>query len=767
MQKTLFNLPQIKTVTKQQNKELVSKSKPRQSKTVTTGTTITASRTTSKNKYAKKVEMIIATLRGKMGDLSRWQMIRTEEELKKYIDTAYLNGKIAIDTETAGLDPIEDFLVGVCIKTPGLKGAYIPIWHTDLNDNRLPDQLDYEVVAEQMKRVAEIKTGFHNAKFDIRVIKNWLGFWIDPYWCTLIGGNLLNENEPHGLKPMWSKYVAKDEPEALKFGELFGDTPFNYIPLDIALPYAAHDPEMTEDMVNFQEQFLTPETPFVIEKGLNDVAHVFRDLEMPLIKVVAEMEEEGIGIDKEKADALSHEYTEKLQSTMLRVQNEIAKLDMTKLSPEKRSKLNNPVNIGSPTQMSIVFYDLLGMKGKGTGADVVDELLEKYPENSSILKGLIEYRTYDKLLGTYINKMPAIVKEKTGRLHGQFNQYGAKTGRFSSSDPNLQNIPSRNKEIRKMIIPRKGHVFLGGDYSQQEPRVLAHLSFVLFGDNRMRQAYIDGLDMYSWIASEVYKVPYEECKEFRPDGTVNSEGKKRRNSCKSIVLGLMYGRSTGSIAEQLGISTKEAQEIVDMLFKTFPAIKQVVDYFQNMAIQQGFVHTVWGRKRRLPDIALPEFEFEIKDKTQPPLDEPTRRMFYNQMKNCWGNAEKRKVRSQLEAQGIKVVDNGGKIADAERQCLNSVIQGSGADITKEAMKRIGRDPELKRLDYKLVLSVHDEVIGQVPRENALRAKKRMLELMLGAAEEKVQVPMSVDVEITERWYGNDITHELEKEAVAF
>lgn len=189
----------------------------------------------------------------------------------------------------------------------------------------------------------------------------------------------------------------------------------------------------------------------------------------------------------------------------------------------------------------------------------------------------------------------------------------------------------------------------------------------------MKDAYNDGLDLYTWIASKVYNVPYDDCKENHPDGTPNPEGKERRSSVKSIILGLMYGRGTAAVAEQLRWTKERAQEVIDMFFDRFPAIKQVVDYYQNMARQLGYVQTVYGRKRRLPEINLPEFSLTYEE-TGEPVEPEVASYYIQKLSKAWGS-KKNGIKKDLKDKGIKVVDNGGKIADAERQCLNSVIQG--------------------------------------------------------------------------------------------
>jgi intein/homing endonuclease len=324
------------------------------------------------------------------------------------------------------------------------------------------------------------------------------------------------------------------------------------------------------------------------------------------------------------------------------------------------------------------------------------------------------------------------------------------TGRFSSSDPNLQNIPSHNKEIRKMFVADPGNVLVGGDFSQQEPRLLAHMS----GDEHMIEAYLDGKDIYATIAAKVYHLPYEQCLEFNPDGSKNPEGKKRRQNTKSIVLGIMYGRGANSIAEQTGMSKEEAQAVIDGFFSAFPKIKNFVEGSVNHAKQYGYVDTVYGRKRRLPDIQLPEVELSTFDGS--PVNQSQVNGILFMYKNANSKKKRDEVKNKLFSQGIRIKDNGGFIAQAERQCVNSRIQGGGADISKKAMVLLGTNEELKNLGYKILLTVHDEVIGMCPKENAKKCAELMKSIMIASCKDKVSVPMKVDTEITYCWYGEEI-----------
>lgn len=769
-QGSLFNnLPQINDKMKKINKDLIERANnPQRRRAVT----VRGGGGPSKQTIQARLQVIKETASQSLEDDGSYEQITDPHRLRQYMETVRRNGVASLDTETTGLDPIEDRLVGISLYTEEEKPAYIPIYHTDISDNEVDVNLSLDFVKEQLEQTVEEDVGyiFHNAKFDMRVLKNQLGMdsYVRPLWDTHIAANLLNENERHGLKALWNKYVrsGREGQEAEAFDKLFDKLPFNYVPVDIAYIYAAKDAEMTWELYQFQKQFLDKDSPVCKEKGLQGASDILHEVEVPIIQILCEMEDTGVGIDSTVAESLEKKYREILDRAMATVQDEINKIDLSRLNLEQRSKLGNPVNPGSSQQLAIIFYDAIGLKSpdrrkpRGTGEDILEKLMEQNPEHKKLMESILQYRGVSKLLSTYIEGIPKLIKEKTGKVHTEFKQYGAKTGRFSSAGPNLQNIPSRNREIRKMFIPSDGYVLVSADYSQQEPRVLAHLCYVLFDDRKMMDAYLEGRDLYAWMASQVYNKPYEECKEYYPDGTENPEGDQRRESVKSIILGLMYGRQTASIAEQIGMSVQETERITNTFFREFPAIRQVIDYYREMVRRTGYIETVYGRKRRLPEYNLPPFEYvDVNDRRKPIEDEMIKQYYNNQLSNAWG-PQKQSIKQDANARGIWVIENGMKISEAERQILNSVVQGSSADITKMAMRKISENDELKEIGFRLLIQVHDELIGEAPKESALRAGEIMSELMLEVTKEKIVVPMSVDAEYTDRWFGEDVSKQL-------
>lgn len=728
--------------------------------------------------------------------LDRLALLDNENKIREYVDCAITNGIVAVDTETNGLDRIDGKIAGVCLYTPGQKGVYIPVRHESfMTGIELKTNVSPEFMNEQFERMnkSNIKYVLHNAKFDMHILWWMLGIKIIPYWDTQIGSQLLNENEPHKLKVLYKKYVdnADENSKVASFNSLFKGIEFNKVPPDVAYMYASFDPIMTYELYQFQYDFIDINGKYCKEKGLERVAEVFRNIEMPLIQVVFEMECTGVKIDTDLAEKLKAQYTKHKDAAEVKFNLEIDKLNdkFDKLmikNPAAYNKLFKDgirkVSISSPTQLAILFYDVLEFESpdkkspRGTG----EAILKSF--NHPLVDSILEYRSMSKLLSTYIEAIPQHIAKRDNRLHANFNQYGAKTGRFSSSDPNLQNIPSQKTklsdgtvidaghDIRQMFIAGEGQVIVGGDFSQQEPRCLAHMS----DDPHMLQAYLEGKDLYATIASKIYKMPYDECKEFRADGTVNPDGKARRTSVKPVLLGLMYGRGVPSIAEQMKISTQEAQKIIDDFYAEFPKVKEFVDFAQTFARDYGFVETAWGRKRRLSDMQLPPIEIKpciksYSDNFDPfafdatesiPQDDyvpdEVYRKYYTLLNRARGRQQQQKVKELAEQEGYTIKDNRGFIENAKRQCVNSIIQGSAADMTKLTMIKIFNDEELNRLGYKLIIPVHDEVLGICPRENAKAVRDRLEYIMVHIVDGKFKIPMKCDIEVTERWYGEGI-----------
>ena len=708
----------------------------------------------------------------------KYIVIQDKEVLHDYITECIGNSYISIDTETDGLDPLQNILAGICPYTYGQKGAYIPLNHISyITGMKTPGQLDMDFVISEFKRLLEKKPDIDmfNAKFDIRFLR---ANGLYDIYCTFDGylaAKLMNENEPtHALKPIHNKYCLDGKGDAFRFNDLFKGIPFTKIPIKTGYLYAAHDPVITTEWCDYARRYIkyNPDEPLSARNGMNGVSWVFYNIEMPCIPVIADMEDNGILFDMNYQQELSVKYNALLEEKIDEFNKALSAYDKEITDYKKRNpnaKLDNPINIASSFQLAILLYDIIGVESvdkkspRGTGEDILKKL--KLP----ICDIILEYRSLEKLVGTYIDKLPNCVNPNDGRIHCSFNQYGAQTGRMSSSDPNLQNIPSHNKDIRKMFVASDGYVLMSSDFSQQEPKCLASLCKQQ-GDPQMYETFLQGKDLYSEIASKAFNVPYKDCKEFREDGTTNKQGKERRTQAKSILLGVLYGRGEASIAEQLGVSTKKAKEIKDSVFNGFPAIKQFEEDSLDMAYEVGYVTTVCGRKRRLPDLQLDEYEFTWKDGSAPTDDlldfeteeevitevpEDAKRYYLSKLNKAYFK-QKQKIYNEAKEEGIVIKDNGGKIADATRQCVNSRIQGSAADLTKLAMIKLNNNQRLKELGFRLLIPVHDEVIAECPEENVKECSQLLAEVMSKAAEEILEMPIKCDVAITKCWYGEEV-----------
>ena len=401
------------------------------------------------------------------------QVIYSLDAFENYINESIKNGVIAVDTETnMSLDPLTCLLMGLCIYTPNQKNVYIPVNHVNPNTHeKLSNQITENQIKEQLQRLLDndVKIIMHNGKFDYEVIKCTCDIELPIYWDTMIGARILNENERAGLK---EQYITKIDSSIEKYSidYLFEKIDYAVVDPSVFALYAATDAYMTYKLYLYQlREFSKPEN----EKLFN----LFMNIEMPIVIVSAEMELTGICLDLEYSKRLSNKYHKLLDECNEKINNELHKFndkinswkvtDKANYKPPKKTgegfgkskveQLEDPINVSSPTQLAILFYDILGVEEgldkkspRGTGEEVLKKISEKYPE-LEICKLILENRGLLKLLNTYIDKLPECISTKDNRLHAHFNQIGADTGRFSSSDPNLQNIPSHNNEIRMMF----------------------------------------------------------------------------------------------------------------------------------------------------------------------------------------------------------------------------------------------------------------------------------------------------------------------------
>lgn len=739
---------------KSNDKNIINKSK-----TVTNRTSIRS----GGNNIAAQIQSIVAIANQKLAvHKDDYILIREPDQLYEYMKEMKQVGEGALDTETTGLNPLLVDIVGGCIYTPGQNAAYIPINHKSyITGVRYSEQLDEQTVSKIMKEFhKDIRWIFHNAKYDIRVCRKTLGIDFKPYWDTMLAAYCIDEEESHRLKDLHLKYCDSKDTESLTFDTLFKGVTFDNIPISTAYLYAAGDPIKTYELYEYQKTLLN-------RRVLSGPYNVFWNIEMPLISVVADMEDRGVCLDfdvcknlHEKYHKIREERQKQADEAIAMYQNEIDNYKMK----NPNNKLSDPISLSSPMQLAILLYDILNLtpldknKPRDTGVTTLEHFSKGKEKN--LCEAILGMRNVDKLLGTYIDKMLEIALAD-GRVHASYNQYGAKTGRFSSQDPNLQNIPSHNKEIRQMFKAQDGYVLIGSDFSQQEPMVTAHLS----DDKKMQEAFINGKDIYATIAALAFHKPYEECKEFREDGTVNPAGKERRGQAKSIVLGILYGRQIPSIAEQLGVSTKEAQAIYDKVIASFPALGQFIEDSQEMARSEGYVTTAWGRRRHLHDMQLEKYEIKstsfdvlsFDKNVSLDVSESVKKYWTEKMDKSYGFTKKLQTIAEAEKQGIIIKDNSTYVGRAERQCVNARVQGSAADITKLAMIVINNDERMKELDFHLLIQVHDEVIGECPIENAKEAGERLSYLMRTAPSHLIKLPFKCDISYTSNWYGEELS----------
>lgn len=679
------------------------------------------------NTLQKGLEVINELVKsGRLHAEGEYEVIRTPERLQEVMET-YVNGigEYVLDVETTGLDVYNDILVGICLYNPDLPSFYVPFNHTDLNNKRVEGQMTEEECKEVMLPYlanGSLKCVNHNIKFDDKMVTfNWGQRISNVWWDTDIAGWVLNENEKHGLKPMYNKYILNGEGSDEDFGDLFEGIPCNYIPIDIFAIYGANDGFKTWALYQFQKKYLNPDHK---RADYRKLYYVFRNIEMPLIDVCMDMELRGVEIREDFAKDLSVKFNAEMQEKENLCDAYVAKFSEYIEKNATLMRLTKgaiKINYNSPQQVAILLYDIFKLKSvsrkepRGTG----DKIIQLHRNNAKkagtkkaeeFLEFLDNYQRYKeckKLLSTYIDKIPAVKCEKTNAVHTTYNQYGAVTGRFSSSDKvskiNLQNIPSHEKSIRKIFRARNGYKLVGGDFSQIEPRVLAYIS----GDENMQNAYKEGKDLYAIMGSQVYNLPYEDCREFYPDGTVNAEGKERRTTMKSVLLGIMYERGSKDIAEQFNKTPEWADQLIENFYKAFPKIQQLRLKIEKTAEEYGYVTTVCGRKRRLPDMQLPD-----KDDY--------------------------------------------RYAEAHRQSLNSVIQGSSADIMKLSMIAIYNDPRYKELDCHMIITVHDELIMEVPEDHIKEGADLLVSTMKTVGHSLIDLPMSVDAEVNDYWYGENL-----------
>lgn len=707
-------------------------------------------------------------------------LIESKEQLHDYVTKLIESGYAGIDTETTGLDRVHDWIVGSSLYYPGGVEVYIPNKHlVPLFDQPYKNQLSYEDVHEEFQRIADsnVKLIFANADFDLAMInKDYnIDFNDRCYYDVILAWRCIKEDEKHnGLKELYNKYVLKGKGDPKKFTDFFSVALFPYCKPEIAKLYAANDAKITFELFTWQLPYVTKDHPKCKKHHLQRIADLLWNVEIPLIHVCQNMHRDGIYLDKITARSLQTRYHEKYDKEVAKLRNMVQEVidssnyTVSRLSKKPPFSTGAEFNPTSPLHVKHLLYTLMGIpqgKDGGTGKEILGEL------HLPITDQILNVRSISVLINTFVDKLPNATTPDS-RIHAQFKQIGASTGRLSSAEPNMQNIPSHAVDIRHMFAASPRYVLMSSDYSQQEPKIAAYVS----QDKNMIDAFKHNKDIYATIAAISFNQPYEKCLEFHPEThEYQPEGKAMRGEAKTIVLGILYGRSVTTIGEQLygkedittEERTKKAQKVYDSVLNAFPGLRDAMINAQKQASTYGYTQTILGRRRHIPDMMLPEFEFKampgyvnpdvdpmdintLQDRSDIPKrvvdslkEEFSRYKYYGQIV---------KRTKELAEQKIRVINNRRKITDASRQCLNSVIQGSAAEMTKMAMLKIDNNKEFHDLGARLLIPVHDELIVECPKENYERVSE-LLSNMMSEAGNFLPFTISCDVEVTRRWYG--------------
>ena len=582
-----------------------------------------------------------------------YQLIDTEEKRNEIIKKLLTSEILALDTETTGTDPMDAELVGMSFSITENQAFYVPV--PAEREEAIKIVREFEPVFKNEK---SLKVG-QNIKYDMLVLQNYGIEVRGKLFDTMVAHYVLQPELRHNMDYLAEIYLHY---QTIHIEELIGPkgkgqkNMRDLSPQEVYL-YACEYADVTLKLKNILEQ----------ELKKNDAEKLFYEIEMPLVPVLVNIESNGVRLDTEALKQSSEHFTTRLQS----IEKEIYTL------------AEGEFNIASPKQVGEILFDKLKIVEKAkktkTGQYVTsEEVLESLRNKHDIIGKILEYRGLKKLLSTYIDALPQLINPKTGRIHTSFNQTVTATGRLSSSNPNLQNIPIRDedgKEIRKAFIPDDGCSFFSADYSQIELRIMAHLS----EDKNMIDAFLSGYDIHAATAAKIYKV---DIKEVTAD---------MRRKAKTANFGIIYGISVFGLAERMNVDRKEAKELIDGYFETYPQVKSYMDKSIQVAREHGYVETIFHRKRFLPDI----------------------------------NSRNAVVRGY-----------------AERNAINAPIQGSAADIIKVAMARIYERFKAEGLKAKMILQVHDELNFSVPAKEKEIVEQVVIEEMEKAY--RMHVPLKAD-----------------------
>ena len=607
-----------------------------------------------------------------------YELVTAVTQLEEWVRKARHAGLVSVDTETTSLDAVSAELVGISLAITEGHACYIPLSHVvsddDANTERVPGQIPMEtalkVLRPMLQDPAILKVG-QNLKYDMLVLyKEPYRIRVHPIDDTMVMSFVLDAGKGgHGMDELSKRHLDKDP---ITYKEVVGSgkhqITFDKVSLQKACDYAAEDADITLQLYGLFKSRLLSER----------MISVYESLERPLADVLVEMEATGIAVAPNVLKKLSKTFSGRID----------------KLSTEIYRLAGHEFNIGSPKQLGEVLFVELGLSGGkktktgayGTGADVLETLAV---DGSELAEQVLAWRQLSKLKTTYTDALIGQINSVTNRVHTSFSMVGASTGRLSSTNPNLQNIPIRSEEgrkIREAFVAGDGCKLLSADYSQIELRLLAEIADI----RALREAFDRGEDIHALTASQVFGIPLGEV-----DGTV-------RRSAKAINFGIIYGQSAFGLAKQLGIPQREAKEYIDLYFKKYPGISLYMEKTKDLARKQGFVETVFGRRCHV---------LGINDK----------------------NAMRRNY--------------------AARQAINAPIQGSAADIIKRAMIRLPGALANAKLKARMLLQVHDELLFEVPNDEISDTSQLVQEIMEGAAlpRKTMSVPLIVEIGFGDNW----------------
>jgi len=589
-----------------------------------------------------------------------YETLLTEKDFDRWLLKIEKAEITAFDTETTSLNYMEAELVGLSFAVTAGEAAYLPVAHSYPD---APVQLDRDKVLEKLKPWLEshqhAKVG-HHLKYDAHVLANYDIQLGGMAFDTMLESYVLNSTAGrHDLDSVARRYLGV---ETIKYEDVAGkgakQIRFDDVPLETASPYAAEDADICLQLHQLLWKKLSA------DKGLEKL---YLEIEQPLVPVLQKIEETGVQIDDFQLSAQSSEIEQKLQKFEIKA-HELA---------------GHSFNLSSPKQLQTVLFEEMDLpvvrktpKGQpSTAEDVLQELADEY----ELPRLILDWRSLAKLKSTYTDKLPGMIAPRTGRIHTSYHQAVAATGRLSSSDPNLQNIPIRTEEgrrIRQAFVPPAGYKLIAADYSQIELRIMAHLS----EDDSLLKAFAEDSDVHQATAAEVFEVAADD---------VSTE---QRRAAKAINFGLMYGMSAFGLAKQLGVGRYEAQDYIDTYFERYPGVKTFMDRTREQAREQGYVETVFGRRLYLP---------EINDR------------------------------------------NGQRRQYAERSAINAPMQGTAADIIKLAMLNVQQWLDDSGADARIIMQVHDELVLEVAAADTVATGEKLKELMSAAAQLNVPLKVDV------------------------